>query len=375
LYGLIESTITTFTDLATPLRSPSCTNHIPLSSRVKVEPIVESITIHSDDSNVSSPQDAMPTKCCSRNLPSPDNPNESPTCTRWTVLQPNLQSQSSIVDCLKRLRATKDSRNALKKVDYDNVKHLKVDYLSLVFNGDVVFEFPSIRSSSTSFHAKLMVGMDKQHNRHVWTRTNTSHIKKDMGLTFSTASCVGHFRCHKQGCEYLSHVHRISLLNEMEWDGFNTTSFQVGCQPPSQSSIICKICKTPPACIVTCEARIYYVFGRDNMTRACVHLRVHEHPVKNGEYRDFKDHNQTLFGEQVERTSHATNSSIVMEATKELVGELLLRPKEVPIKTFTFEELIPVLDKCKYMNLPSIKNDVTSFRYIQRFGVIIRKPV
>jgi hypothetical protein len=106
-----------------------------------------------------------------------------------------------------------------------------------------------------------------------------------------------------------------------------------------------------------------------------VHLRVHEHPVKNGEYRDFKDHNQTLFGEQVERTSHATNSSIVMEATKELVGELLLRPKEVPIKTFTFEELIPVLDKCKYMNLPSIKNDVTSFRYIQRFGVIIRKPV
>jgi hypothetical protein len=31
------------------------------------------------------------------------------------------------VDCLKKLRATKGSRNALKKVGYDNVKHLKVD--------------------------------------------------------------------------------------------------------------------------------------------------------------------------------------------------------------------------------------------------------
>jgi hypothetical protein len=72
----------------------------------------------------------------------------------------------------------------------------------------------------------------------------------------------------------------------------------------------------------------------------------------------------------VERTPHATNSSIVMEATKELLGELLLRPEGVPAKTFTFEELVPVLDKCRYMNSPSIKNDVTSFRYIRRYGVM-----
>jgi hypothetical protein len=100
---------------------------------------MESITILNDDFDVSSPQDAMPTKCRLRNLPSQDVPNESLACTSRIVLQPGLQSQSSIVDCLKRLRATKDSRNALKKVDYDNIKHLKVDYLPLVFNGDVVF--------------------------------------------------------------------------------------------------------------------------------------------------------------------------------------------------------------------------------------------
>jgi hypothetical protein len=106
------------------------------------------------------------------------------------------------------------------------------------------------------------------------------------------------------------------------------------------------------------------------MTHACVHLGVHEHPVKNGEYQDFKDRNRTVLGEQVERTSHATNSLIVMEATKELLGELLLKPEEAPAKTFTFEELVSVLDKCRYMSSPSIKNDVTSFRYIRRYGVM-----
>jgi hypothetical protein len=252
LYGLSESTMTTSTELAPSLRSPSFTNYTPVSSRVKVEPNVESITILSDDSDVSSPQDAMHAKCRSKNLPFQDVPNESPACTGQTVLQPGLQLQSSVLDCLKRLHFTKGSRNALKKVDYDNVQHLKVDYLPPVFNGDVVFEFPSICSLSASSQAGLMVGMDKRHNGHVWIRTSTSHIKSDMGLTFRSASCVGHLRCDNQDCKYLSRVHCISQVNEMEWDGFTTTPFQVGCQPPSHSSIICKICKTPSTCVASC---------------------------------------------------------------------------------------------------------------------------
>jgi hypothetical protein len=58
----------------------------------------------------------------------------------------------------------------------------------------------------------------------------------------------------------------------------------------------------------------------------------------------------------VERTPHVANSSIVIEATKVLEG--------APTKTFTFEELVPVFDKCRYLSSPSIKNDMTSFRYI-----------
>jgi hypothetical protein len=207
LYGLSESTMAASTKLAPFLQSSSCTNRIPVSSKVKVEPGVESITILNDDLVVSSPHDAMPAKCRSGNLPSQDVPHESPACTSQIVLQPSLQSQSSVLDCLKRLRFTKGSRNALKKIDYDSVQHLKVDYLPLVFNGDVVFEFPSIRSLLASSQAGLIVGMDKRHDGHVWTRTSTSHIKNDMGLTFHSTSCVGHLRCHNQDCEYLSCIH------------------------------------------------------------------------------------------------------------------------------------------------------------------------
>jgi hypothetical protein len=101
-----------------------------------------------------------------------------------------------------------------------------------------------------------------------------------------------------------------------------------------------------------------------------MHLRVYEHPVKDGQYQDFKDQTWTLLREQVERTPYTTNSAIVMEATKELVGELLLGPQDVPVKTFTFEELVPALDKWKYMSLLSIWNDMTTFKYLWRFGVM-----
>jgi hypothetical protein len=102
------------------------------------------------------------------------------------------------------------------------------------------------------------------------------------------------------------------------------------------------------------------------MTCICVHLGIHKHPIKDGKYQDFKDFTQTLLRDHVERTLHAINVAIVMEATKELVGELLLGPQSMLAKTFTFDELVSVLDKCKYMSSPSIWNDVTTFRYLYK---------
>jgi hypothetical protein len=59
-----------------------------------------------------------------------------------------------------------------------------------------------------------------------------------------------------------------------------------------------------------------------------------------------------------------------MEASKELVGELLINPNGAPVQKYDLGELVPILEKCKYMSSPSIKNNVTAFRYIRRFGVM-----
>jgi hypothetical protein len=106
------------------------------------------------------------------------------------------------------------------------------------------------------------------------------------------------------------------------------------------------------------------------MTHACLHLGIHEHPVKVGEDQEIKERTRKLIEEQVERTPKAITSAIVMEASKELVDELLINPDGVPVRKYNLEELVPVLEKCKYMSSPSIKNDVTAFRSIHRFGVM-----
>jgi hypothetical protein len=273
----------------------------------------------------------------------------------------------SIVDSLKRIRASKGARNVFKTLDFDTLDIQRVQFLPPTFNGDVLFELPPVDTSGP-FH--MMHGMDKHHDSHAWIKTVTSNIKSDMSLTFRTSTYIGHLRCENQNCEYTSRIHRTSLVNEQEWDGLTMTTIPVGQPAPTELSLVCKIYKVPPVCIATCAARIYYVFGAANMTPACLHVGLQEHPVKVDEDQEIKERTRKLIEEQVERTPKATNSAIVIEASKELVGELLIDSKRAPVRKFDLEELVPVLKKCKYMSSPSIKKNVTAFKYIQRFGVM-----
>jgi hypothetical protein len=92
--------------------------------------------------------------------------------------------------------------------------------------------------------------------------------------------------------------------------------------------------------------------------------------VKVDEDHEIKERTRKLIEEQVKKTPKTTKSAIVMEARKELVDELLIDPEGAPVRKYDLEELVPTLEKCKYMSSTSIKNDVTAFRYIRRFGVM-----
>jgi hypothetical protein len=370
VYGVSDSVMAASMELVTPHRSSTGTVQLTPASRVKVEHVEELITILSDDSDGKSPTVAPPIRSPLLNSTPLDSIERTPTPISHPATNVGQKQFLSVVDSLKRLQASKGAKNAFRSLDYNTLDIQRMQFLPPTFNGDVLFELPLVDMLALQSHAKLMHGMDKHHDGHAWTKTITSHIKNDMSLAFRTSTCVGHLHCENHDCEYTSRIHRTSLVNEMEWDGLTSTTFPVGQPTLVGSSLVSKICKVSLICIAPCGAKIYYVFGTTNMTRACVHLGLHEHPVKVGENQEIKEKMRTLIGEQVERTPKATNSTIVMEATKELVGELLIDPKGTPAKKFDMEELVPVLDKYKYMSSPRIKNDVTMFSYIRRFGIM-----
>ena len=171
-------------------------------------------------------------------------------------------------------------------------------------------------------------------------------------------------------CDFLCRSHRLEAVNEMEWEGVSPSTMDVGDAHVQGSTLVCCICKHPPSCIAICPAKVYYVLGKQTTTRAFVHLGTHSHPVKDGELQDMRDCTRSLIGEQMERTPEATNSSIVMEATKELLEEFLLRPEGNSSRDMEFNDLVLVLDKCKYITSPNIPNKVSLFKHFRKFGII-----
>ena len=130
-------------------------------------------------------------------------------------------------------------------------------------------------------------------------------------------------------------------------------------------------CKTPPTCLATCKARIYFAYS-DNpeMTRAAIHLGGHGHPIARGMYRDSAEVICRLIAEQVEKTPTATNSTITLSASKDFLGQYLFHNGEGEKKMLKAEEMEEVMDRFQYLSSPSIRNVISSFRSGNHGGII-----
>jgi hypothetical protein len=62
----------------------------------------------------------------------------------------------SIVDSLKRLRASKGARNAFRSLNYNSLDIQRMQFLLLTFDGNVLFEFPAVEMLALHSNAKLM---------------------------------------------------------------------------------------------------------------------------------------------------------------------------------------------------------------------------
>jgi hypothetical protein len=55
---------------------------------------------------------------------------------------------------------------------------------------------------------------------------------------------------------------------------------------------------------------------------------------------------------------------------EELLGPLLLAKEGEERRTLELEELLPIFDRCKHLTSPNIRNSVTSFKALRRFGIM-----
>jgi len=89
-----------------------------------------------------------------------------------------------------------------------------------------------------------------------------------------------------------------------------------------------------------------------------------------GDCRDSRKRINALLEEHVDRSPQATYNKIVLETSKDIVGEFLLSGDSDTQRLLSLKELEPVFESCIELNSPNLRSKVTFFKYLRRFGVM-----
>ena len=160
-----------------------------------------------------------------------------------------------------------------------------------------MFVFPPASSTAAQSKAKLMKGMDKRYDGHLWMKTMTTNISNNLSLSFHSLTCVGHLECLNPDYEYLQRAYQTSTMNDSEF-------------------------------------RIFYVHGYDSMQWACIHLKHHRHPIKTGDYRCIHKKINAFIEEHVKRTPQAPLNKIVIEEIDTFLVSTFSEARKIHLKCF-----------------------------------------
>jgi hypothetical protein len=127
-------------------------------------------------------------------------------------------------------------------------------------------------------------------------------------------------------------------------------------------NLVCKVYKVPPICVNFCPGRIYYVLGKGDMSRACIHLGMHNHTVSDGICQEIVDTISGLIAQEVSKTHTAKNFAIAMAVSKEFKDKYLIHSSPRPKKMLWGQELEDVLDKFEHLSSPSLQNTISLSR-------------
>jgi len=145
-----------------------------------------------------------------------NTPSNSPSQSLllYPPMHPYLVERVSIMDFPRRLATIYCSRNELSSIDLAVVKHHRMEFLLIVFDGNVIFELPPCKSSSSTLATRNLEGMDKHYDGHPWYKLVTTNIHKTNQLKFHESYYAGHLTYENPKCDYLK---RASRKNETKW--------------------------------------------------------------------------------------------------------------------------------------------------------------
>jgi hypothetical protein len=104
----------------------------------------------------------------------------------------------------------------------------------------VAFKVPST-------YGRSMDDIDKMCDGHPWSTTKTTNIQNDFGLSFRRSTCVGHFQCPNDYCDYMNP--NGGLRNNTEWAGSTPLPFVVEDVLPIRFTVEYKVCLSTLVCI------------------------------------------------------------------------------------------------------------------------------
>ena len=216
------------------------------------------------------------------------------------------------------------AKSQLARTNLASFKHEVVQFLSTEYNGNVIFKLPSLPLVKEGGVARLN-GMDRRFNGHAWTKTATTNIvDPNRLLSFKYVKCMGHLRCSNSNYR---HIKEIGDYNEMYWVGLSHDVLTPGplSKPSPKCKLVCKHYRRTPSCLVLCPCRMFYIVSKDPlMSRACVHIGTHGHPVAKGHCRDALIQIREKVKDEVARTPNATPSAISLVVGKELLMQGLI---------------------------------------------------
>ena len=119
-------------------------------------------------------------------------------------------------------------------------------------------------------------------------------------------------------------------------------------------------------CFVSCSNHIHHV----GMSRACIRLGVHDHPVANGICRESLDIPYQYVANEVLKISTAKNSAIVMATSKQLLADYLFKsPANVEGHHLVRSSLEVVMDKFNTLASSNYRNFVFGSKCFLRSGM------